>query len=490
MDTILLIARLLLGLVLLVAGLAKLADREGSSEAVRAFGVPETLNGTVVALLPLGELAAAILLVPSGTARAGAALAAVLLLSFCVGITRSMIRGEAPDCHCFGQLHSSPAGPKTLARNLFLTAVAGLVLAGGAGTSATAWIGHLSGTALVALIAGIVLAGILAASGAFTLSLLRRHGHMLLRIDALEQALAERGIEVPSVAPMPLPAPAGLPIGTAAPEFELRDVAHRSVSLDSLIAPARPLILVFTDPGCGPCSALLPQVAAWQREHSDALRIALVSRGGRDANFAHAREHGLEDVLVQRDSEVSELYRVNGTPSAVLVAPDGAIASPAHAGAEAISALVSSRVAAPTLAVHQHVPQLGRPAPNGTLLTLDGDERALSSMLSGSTAVLFWNPSCGFCERMLPDLRRVAETPDDNTPSLLLVSTGDPETNRKMGLNAPILLDQSFATGTAFGAAGTPSAVLVDGDGRIASRLAVGADEVMALIDSSPARVG
>jgi len=46
---------------------------------------------------------------------------------------------------------------------------------------------------------------------------------------------------------------------------------------------------------------------------------------------------------------------------------------------------------------------------------------------------------------------------------------------------APILLDDEFAAGNAFGAAGTPSAVLVDKRGRVASSVAVGADAVLAL---------
>src|SRR5919109_26358 len=156
MDAILLSARLILAAVFVVAGVAKLADREGTVEAVTAFGVPSRLGGVVAGPLPLFELAAGALVVASDTARAGAVVAAALLVCFCVAIARSLVRGEAPDCHCFGQLHSSPAGPWTLVRNFALMAVAGFVIAGGAGVSATAWIGTLSGTGLVALLAGVV----------------------------------------------------------------------------------------------------------------------------------------------------------------------------------------------------------------------------------------------------------------------------------------------------------------------------------------------
>ncbi len=486
MDGILLSARLLLAAVFLVAGCAKLADRDGARQATSAFGVPEAVAGAVSALLILAEIAAGILIIPSVTAVAGAVLAAALLLSFCAGITRSMLRGEAPDCHCFGQLHSAPAGPKTLARNVLLTAVAAFVIAGGPGTSATAWITRLSDTGLVALIFGVVLAIVVVAAATFALSMLRRHGQLLLRIDTLEDALAGHGIVVPeAVAPA---AAEGLPVGSKAPAFELPDLRHRRVSLSSLAARRRPVLLVFTDPGCGPCTALLPQLAAWQREHAETLRVALISRGDREANLAHAREHDLADVLLQSDREIDERYKVSGTPSAVLIAGDGSIASAVHAGEDAIRQLVGTLVDAPVLAIHRHAPFSPQPAPDLSLRTLDGAEAKLSSTLSGPTAVLFWNPSCGFCERMLGDLQAFEQAAGADAPQLLLISTGDPEANRQMGLKAPILLDQSFAAGNAFGAEGTPSAVLIDSDGHTASPVAVGADAVFALLGDGYAR--
>src|SRR4029079_386079 len=110
MDALELIARFVLAAVFAVAGLTKLADRPGSREALVAFGVPEALAVPGAVLLPIAELAVAVLLIPGPTAAIGSAAAPVLLLGFCAGIARSMIRGESPDCHCFGQLHSEPVG--------------------------------------------------------------------------------------------------------------------------------------------------------------------------------------------------------------------------------------------------------------------------------------------------------------------------------------------------------------------------------------------
>jgi hypothetical protein len=51
---------------------------------------------------------------------------------------------------------------------------------------------------------------------------------------------------------------------------------------------------------------------------------------------------------------------------------------------------------------------------------------------------------------------------------------------------SPILLDEFFEVGAMYGSGSTPSAVLVDGDGRIASSLAVGGRNVLALAGARP----
>ena len=53
--------------------------------------------------------------------------------------------------------------------------------------------------------------------------------------------------------------------------------------------------------------------------------------------------------------------------------------------------------------------------------------------------------------------------------------------NKAMGLSSSVVLDQGFEAGRAFGASGTPSAILVDAKGKIASEVAVGAPGVLKL---------
>src|SRR5207248_9127464 len=78
--------------------------------------------------------------------------------------------------------------------------------------------------------------------------------------------------------------------------------------------------------------------------------------------------------------------------------------------------------------------------------------------------------------------------PPPGAPKLLVVSTGDPEANRAQGIRSTVVLDQGFSVGSAFGANGTPSAVLVDEQGKVASGLAVGAPQVMALANGQDPR--
>src|SRR5918995_2390598 len=155
MDAALLIARLVLVGVFTLADVAKLSDLKGSRKAIIEFGLPAVLASPLALLLPLAELGVAAALIPVSTAWWGALGALGLLLLFVVGISINLARGKKPDCHCFGQLHSAPAGWKTLARNGALAAVAAFVVwqgSDGVGPGPLGWVGGLTATQLVAVI--------------------------------------------------------------------------------------------------------------------------------------------------------------------------------------------------------------------------------------------------------------------------------------------------------------------------------------------------
>ena len=113
LEVTLLIVRLLLAAVFATAGVAKVVDRSGSRQAIIDFGLPAALANPLAILLPLAELAIAGALVFPASAWWGALGALMLLLVFVAGISFNLARGRKPDCHCLGQLHSTPAGAKT-----------------------------------------------------------------------------------------------------------------------------------------------------------------------------------------------------------------------------------------------------------------------------------------------------------------------------------------------------------------------------------------
>jgi thiol-disulfide isomerase/thioredoxin len=118
---------------------------------------------------------------------------------------------------------------------------------------------------------------------------------------------------------------------------------------------------------------------------------------------------------------------------------------------------------------------------------LSGKAVALADFRGHPTLLLFWRPSCGFCQRMLSDLQAWEAHPPKGAPRLLVVSTGSVETNRALGLRSTVVLDEHMSVGSMFGANGTPMAVLVDARGKIASELAAGAPAVLALAGANPA---
>ena len=480
-ETILLIARLVLALVFVVAGAAKLADPKGSRQAIVDFGVPATLATPFGLLLPLAELAVAVALIPASTAWWGAVGALVLLTVFVVGIGNSLARGRKPNCHCFGQLHSAPAGGKTLARNATLAAVAGFVVwqgYNGAGPSAVGWLSSPSANRIVPLIFGLVVLGLLVGAWWLLLQVVRQNGRLLSRIETLEGWRLASG-DVPSANG----SAKGLPVGAQAPGFELPGLDGERLTLDSLLASGKPVMLVFTSSGCGPCTAMLPEIARWQEDHAETLTISLVSGGEPEENRAKSSEHGLRNVLLE-DGGVFDEYEVHGTPSAVLVRPDGTIGSSIAEGGEAIGALVAyarGYAAAQREAMPERGPKPGEPAPDLRLADLEGYTVDLEDFRGAKTLVLFWSPSCGVCQQMLPDLKQWEANLQEGAPKLLVVSAGTAEANKKMGLASPVVLDQQFAVGQAFGAPGTPSAVLVDEEGKVDSDLGVGVSAVLEL---------
>jgi peroxiredoxin/uncharacterized membrane protein YphA (DoxX/SURF4 family) len=473
LNNLLTIGRIVLATVFGVAGVAKLVDPAGSRKSVVDFGVPPVLAAPLGSLLPFLELTCAVSLLLGDWAWFGAIGALAILLVFMAGIAISLARGRRPDCHCFGQLHSAPVGWTTLSRNAVLAAVAGFIVWQGpvsARANLVQWLGawSLSDTLMRAVL--MIVATIAAFELWALLQVLRQNGRLLLRLDALE---AKVGIGVTGEPP------AGLPVGSPPPRFSLKNLKGEAVTLDMLRERDTPLLLFFTEPDCGACDAALPDLARWQGEHADRLLIVPITRGSQRANSIKAREHNLDHVLLQVDREVAEAYRVQATPSAVVV-KEGLIGSPLAVGIDAIRALVVEATLPPPLKRGDRVPSL-------RLRDLGGGIIDLATLTRNRTLLLFWNPSCGFCQAMLDDLKAWEGDRSKAPLELVVISAGSPAAIREQGFRSRVLLDPDFRAGQAFGADGTPSAVVLDEEGRVASEIGVGPEAVLTLARAVPA---
>ena len=348
MESALTATRWILLAVFVLAAVAKLLDLEGTRRALREFGVPARFVRGLALSLPVAELAMAAALVPAATAPWGGVAAALLLGVFTTAIAANLAAGRAPDCHCFGNLHSAPVRWTTLLRNVALLAVAVYAAAAGfalEGESLFAWTETLDPVASAALIA---LVGVIVASGWVILALLRRQGALLLRLDELEargEGAASPGERIELFSQ-------GLPDGTPAPSFGLPSVRGGHRTSEDLLAAGRPLALIFIDPGCGPCIETLEELR--QGAGGSKVTVAVIGSGDPEANRSVAEAFGIEEFLLDDERSTARTYLVTATPSMVVLSAAGEIRGEIAQGPAAIARMLGEAAASPASGLEVH----------------------------------------------------------------------------------------------------------------------------------------
>jgi methylamine dehydrogenase accessory protein MauD len=488
MEVLLLVARLVLATVFAAAGIAKLLDLPGSRAAVVAFGVPQRFASLAGVALPGAELAIALLLLPTTTARWGAVGALLLLATFIVAIGFNLLRGRAPDCHCFGQLHSAPAGAATLRRNALLAGLATFIAIAGpsdAGDSLANAFTQLSAVDDWQLVGVLLLLGLVVGPVQVSARMRARQGRLPGRTKEVDPPDGKH-----PTTPLRRPASSdGLPVGTPAPTFTLPDLSGNPVSLADVRADHQRVLLLFTDPNCGPCQVVMPLVSQWQAVAGQRLHIEVISRGDRTANITKAREHDLARVLLQEQREVALMYATGGTPAAVLIEEDGTIGAPVAGGYDAIRDLLASLLGeASDPSLRAPTPTLAGQAPAFRLPTLTGAEVSLAELLAPGRPLMlhFTDPRCGPCYELLPDIGGWQRVYGDQLTSVV-VSSGDPDTNRlitaEYGISPGMVLmqaDREVFDG--FNLRQLPTAVVVEANGEIRPGMTYGAQAVRQLV--------
>jgi peroxiredoxin len=198
--------------------------------------------------------------------------------------------------------------------------------------------------------------------GFLSWQLLRQNGRILLRLDDIEERLHQLEVsEAEELADASGSEEAranrfgnrslarsrinrsGLKAGTSAPDFRLPRLDGGYLSLEDF--RGQRLLLVFSDPHCGPCEALAPQLQKLHRDHPE-VAMLIISRGEPKANRAKVKEHGLSfPVVLQRHWEISRKYAMFATPIAYLIDEAGLIAMDVAVGVEAIQMLLRELMA-------------------------------------------------------------------------------------------------------------------------------------------------
>jgi peroxiredoxin len=128
----------------------------------------------------------------------------------------------------------------------------------------------------------------------------------------------------------------GLKAGTAAPAFVLPDLSGRTVSLKDY--RGRRLLLVFTDPHCGPCDRIAAGLARFHQQlQANGLALVMVGRGDAGENRKKAKQNRFDfPVVLQKQWELSKQYGIFATPVAFLISEEGIIAKDVAIGPDAI----------------------------------------------------------------------------------------------------------------------------------------------------------
>jgi hypothetical protein len=319
-EPALVLAPLACAVVLVVSGVAKLKDHEGSRSAFTSLRVPAFLSSpAVVRAVPVVEIVlGALLVVTWGRVLAVVAAAVTaLFIAYAVLVARALRAGEPVDCQCFGSLGSSVVTGWTLVRNAVLVVLALLAVAhgaGGAGPVRDADDLGSSGWAWIAMTALVVAAAVLVVAPRGTAP----HA----RAEADEELLDyERA-----------PIPFALLMGEDGHTTTLNDLAL-----------LRPQLLVFLAAGCDSCTHTAERMAAWQR------RLGPVQVAAVFTSELHELpdEYRWKGVTRWRDVEkgATNTFARLGRPSAVLLGADGMVAGGPVAGPVAIERFVEDILA-------------------------------------------------------------------------------------------------------------------------------------------------
>ena len=124
-------------------------------------------------------------------------------------------------------------------------------------------------------------------------------------------------------------------VGEMAPDFSLTDLSNQSHSLSELRKNGY-VLLVFWSTKCHICHAMIPRFKTIHEKYADkGLTLAAINVGFEDREEVddYAFEFKLNYLVLNEDdkkSQIAQDYRLVGTPTIQLIAPDGTVKYRGH----------------------------------------------------------------------------------------------------------------------------------------------------------------
>ena len=357
---------------------------------------------------------------------------------------------------------------------------------------------------MITIVFGTVLPWLLIAIGTWLVyQLARQNGRILLRLESIEKQI---GLSKEPRAGAKRREAGGLPVGTAAPDFELPDLAGARHTLSEF--RGKDLLLIFFNPKCGFCTKMAADLAALPSEGGDGRAVPVViTTGDAEENRKLVERYGIRClVLLQKEMEVASQFRAQGTPMGYRIDAAGKIASALAVGAEPLLKLAANSSLHTPCAdmsahgvsgLHKDDPSLARSklnrsglkagaaAPEFRLPRIDGGELSLADLRGGRVLLVFSDPNCGPCDELAPRLQEIhLHRPD---VQVLVVSRREAEATRakaaKLGLSFPIVLQKQWEISLQYAMFATPIGYLIDEQGVLLSDVAIGVEPILALAD-------
>lgn len=131
---------------------------------------------------------------------------------------------------------------------------------------------------------------------------------------------------------------AGLRKGSRAPRFTTSLLMGGHINLEDF--HGRRVLLVFSDPKCGPCNDLLLCLQRLRLRTPD-VAVLVISRGDKELNAQKMAKHSLSfPIALQHHWEISRRYAIFFTPAAYLIDEAGKTMANVAVGKRAILQLL------------------------------------------------------------------------------------------------------------------------------------------------------